>query len=82
MLTEHEFMRKIAPKSPLKRPKYRGFLRNVSVVMGNQQRADFLPALNLARERHCEDPMLVHHLDWAISRCQNTQKGHTAHAPR
>ncbi len=83
VLSEHEFMRKIAPKSPLKRPKYRGFLRNVSVVMGNQGRAAFVPTLRLARAHHAEDAMLKHHLDWALARCesaQNTLPGEPHHA--
>lgn len=69
-LTAHEFELKIAPRSPLKRPKYRGFLRNLAIVAGNSQDPELLPTLRLARDRHVEDAMLAEHLDWAIQRLE------------
>lgn len=64
----HDFELKIAPRSPLKRPKYRGFIRNLSVVMGNSANPTYLPALQAALQQHAEDPMLSEHLQWAIKR--------------
>lgn len=70
-LSAHDFELQIAPRSPLKRPKYRGFIRNVAVVLGNRGQSEDLPALQQALERHAEDPMLRSHLDWASKRIQN-----------
>ncbi len=69
-LTAHEFELKIAPRSPLKRPKYRGFIRNLAIVAGNSGRPELLPALTAARLRHAEDTMLSEHLDWSIKRLE------------
>lgn len=72
LLTAHEFSLKIAPRSPVKRAKYRGFLRNLAVVMGNdsQSAATYLPALRRAKELHANDEMLQLHFDWAIARLE------------
>ena len=43
-LTEDQF-RRLFHNTPVTRAKYRGFLRNVSVAMGNSGRAQFRPAL-------------------------------------
>lgn len=68
LLTEAEFSRKIAPRSPVKRAKYRGFLRNLSVVMGNSGKSDYLPVLAQAQKQHANDSMLQNHFNWAITR--------------
>ncbi len=73
-LTEHAFSLKIAPRSPVKRPKYRGFLRNVSVVMGNQQKPEFIEPLEQALAIHKDDEMLQIHFAWALSRCRERTK--------
>lgn len=69
-LSPHDFELRIAPRSPVKRPKYRGFLRNVAVVAGNSGNPDWIPALQAARIRHADDAMLCEHLDWALQRLQ------------
>lgn len=69
-LTAHAFELKIAPRSPVKRPKYRGFLRNLAIVAGNSGDADLLPALAQALSLHADDAMLSEHLSWAIGRLQ------------
>lgn len=71
LLKPREFELQIAPRSPLKRPKYRGFIRNLAVVAGNRGDAALLPALEQALEQHRADPMLAEHLDWAIQRLSN-----------
>lgn len=65
--TPHQFELKIAPRSPIKRPKYRGFIRNISVVMGNQGHSHYREPLQQALQRHAEDPMLKEHLEWALN---------------
>lgn len=70
-LSPKEFELIIAPRSPIKRPKYRGFIRNIAVVMGNQRKKANLPALLEAKKMHHLDPMLQIHLDWAIKTIQN-----------
>lgn len=74
LLTEREFALKIAPRSPIKRPKYRGFLRNVSVVMGNQRHDHFIEPLQTALARHSEDAMLSGHFEWALQRCLDNEQ--------
>lgn len=66
LLTSKEFELKIAPKSPVKRPKYRGFIRNLAVVAGNSRDQMLLPILNQALVLHQQDRMLEEHLMWAI----------------
>jgi len=66
LLSPRDFELKIAPRSPLKRPKYRGFIRNVAVVIGNSQDLSYLPALLQAQQQHAADPMLLEHISWAI----------------
>lgn len=68
LLSAHDFELKIAPRSPLKRPKYRGFMRNLAVVAGNSGQKELVPVLQQARELHAQDAMLCEHLDWALER--------------
>lgn len=55
-------------KSPIKRIKRRGFLRNVCVALGNVGSPEDLPAL----ERAAADiePLIAEHASWAIRRIQ------------
>jgi epoxyqueuosine reductase len=64
-LTEEEF-RKVFRRSPVKRLKRRGLLRNVCVALGNTGTAEDIPAL----ERACEDaePLVREHAEWALGR--------------
>jgi epoxyqueuosine reductase len=62
-LSEDNF-RRIFRKSPIKRVKYRGWLRNLCVVMGNSGERKFLPRLQYFREH--ADPMVREHAEWAI----------------
>jgi epoxyqueuosine reductase len=58
-------------KSPIKRIKRRGFLRNVCVALGNTGTSDDLPAL----ERAAQDPetLIVEHAQWAIQRIRERE---------
>jgi epoxyqueuosine reductase len=53
-------------KSPIKRIKRRGFLRNVCVALGNVGTADDLPALERAAQD--AEPLIAEHAHWAIAR--------------
>ena len=64
-LTEDDFRRTFL-HSPIKRPKYRGWLRNLCVVMGNSGDRRFIPRLEkLARH---EDAIVREHAEWALQR--------------
>jgi epoxyqueuosine reductase len=64
-ISEEDFRRAFA-QSPIKRPKYRGWLRNLCVVMGNSGDRRFIPKLEeLARH---EDPVIREHAEWALAR--------------
>jgi len=53
-------------KSPIKRIKRRGFLRNVCVALGNVGTLDDLPALETAARD--PEPLIAEHAAWAIER--------------
>ena len=68
-LKEDQFQRVFA-RSPIKRVKYRGWLRNLCVVIGNSGDAQFVPWL---REmiRH-EDALVREHAEWALRRLERS----------
>jgi epoxyqueuosine reductase len=53
-------------KSPIKRIKRRGFLRNVCVALGNVGTREDLPALE--RATHDPEPLIAEHAQWAVAR--------------
>ncbi len=66
-LTEEDFLRVFA-NSPVKRVKYRGWLRNLCVAMGNSGDRRFLPGL---RELSAHaDPIVREHAEWALERLE------------
>ncbi len=56
-------------KSPIKRIKRRGFLRNVCVALGNVGSEDDLPALERAAAD--PEPLISEHANWAIQRIRS-----------
>jgi epoxyqueuosine reductase len=56
-------------KSPIKRIKRRGFLRNVCVALGNVGTLDDLPALERAAAD--PEPLIAEHAQWAIGRLRS-----------
>lgn len=56
--------RALFAKSPIKRIKRKGFLRNVCVALGNVGGADDLPALK--RVEGDSDPLIAEHAAWAV----------------
>ena len=67
-LTEEEF-REAFRRSPVKRAKYRGLLRNAAVAMGNSGLARFRPTLEKLAEH--PDPVVQEHARWALARLAN-----------
>jgi epoxyqueuosine reductase len=64
-LSEDDF-RRVFARSPIKRAKYRGWLRNLCVAMGNSGDARFVPRLQeLAAHA---DPLVREHAAWALER--------------
>ena len=68
-LTEDDFRRVLA-RSPVKRAKYRGWLRNLCVVMGNARDVQFVPWLR-EMAKH-EDALVREHAEWALNRLQGS----------
>jgi epoxyqueuosine reductase len=68
-LSDEDF-RQVFSRSPIKRAKFRGWLRNLCVAMGNSGNAQFVPWL----ERACQypDATVREHAEWALSRLQET----------
>ncbi|HEX8294825.1 MAG TPA: tRNA epoxyqueuosine(34) reductase QueG [Chthoniobacteraceae bacterium] len=63
---DEEGFRQHFRKSPIKRVKRRGLLRNVCVALGNVGTSDDLPALERAAED--PEPLIAEHAQWAIGR--------------
>ena len=64
-LTENDFRRLFA-HSPIKRAKYRGWLRNLCVAMGNSGDERFIPRLKELAAH--PDPIVREHAAWALGR--------------
>jgi epoxyqueuosine reductase len=64
-LSEEEFRRQFG-LTPVERARFRGFLRNVAVAMGNLAREEFRPALQRLAEG--ADPLVAEHARWALGR--------------
>jgi epoxyqueuosine reductase len=65
---DDEGFRALFRKSPIKRIKRRGFLRNVCVALGNVGTACDLPALRLAAAD--PEPLIAEHAAWAIAQIE------------
>jgi len=68
-LTEEDF-RRIFRDSPIKRVKYRGWLRNLCVVMGNSGDVRFIPCLERTLQEQ-EDAVVREHAEWALQRLRD-----------
>ena len=62
-LDEEQFTQ-MSRGSPIRRPKYRGFLRNVAVAMGNSSDGKFRPILERLTKH--SDPLIREHAAWAL----------------
>ena len=65
LLTSVEFNQRFK-KSPIKRTKRRGYLRNLAVAVGNNGNENDLPVLEHAAQD--EEPMVREHAKWAIQK--------------
>lgn len=68
-LTEEDF-RKLFAHSPIKRAKYRGWLRNLCVAMGNSGDVRLLARLQKL-SRH-PDPVIREHAEWALDQLRQS----------
>jgi epoxyqueuosine reductase len=64
-LTPSEFNQRFK-RSPIKRAKRRGYLRNLAVAIGNTGTENDLPVLEQARND--EEPLISEHANWAIKK--------------
>ena len=64
-LTPQEFKRKYK-QSPIQRARWRGYLRNIAVVLGNSTAPAGIPALEKALQ--LDDPLICEHAAWAIKK--------------
>ena len=71
---DDESFRALFQKSPIKRVKRRGFLRNVCVALGNIGTAEDLPALEAAARD--PEPLIAEHAIWAIARIRERTASH------
>jgi epoxyqueuosine reductase len=75
---DEERFREIFRRSPIKRIKRRGFLRNVCVALGNVGTGEDLPAL--AKAACDQEPLVAEHAAWAIEqinqRCRRDMLPH------
>ena len=68
MLDQSAFSKRFR-RSPVKRTKRRGLLRNVAVALGNWAHADAIPALSIGL--HDIEPVVRSHSAWALGRIHN-----------
>jgi hypothetical protein len=68
LINEDDF-RRIFAHSPIKRVKYRGWLRNLCLAMGNSGDERFVPWLEQAAQH--SDPIVREHAAWALDRLRN-----------
>jgi len=66
---DDEQFRALFRKSPIKRVKRRGFLRNVCVALGNVGTIEDIPALE--RAALDPEPLIAEHATWAIARIRS-----------
>ena len=69
MILDQKAFRKRFQKSPVKRTKRRGLLRNVAVSLGNWAHEDAIPALIIGL--HDIEPVVRSHSAWALGRINN-----------
>ena len=67
-ITEEEF-REMFRRSPVKRAKYSGFLRNVAIAMGNQRSGKFREPLE--KMAQSSDALVAEHARWALGRLES-----------
>ncbi|MGH9343088.1 MAG: tRNA epoxyqueuosine(34) reductase QueG [Terriglobia bacterium] len=71
-MTEGDFRRAFS-HSPIKRAKYRGWLRNLCVAIGNSGSPSFIPWLQSTAQHH--DQLVREHAAWALKRLAKVEAG-------
>jgi epoxyqueuosine reductase len=69
-LTSVEFNQRFK-KSPIKRTKRRGYLRNLAVAIGNNGNKSDIPVLEQSMDTMQDEPMIKEHLNWAKEKLEN-----------
>lgn len=69
-LTSVEFNQRFK-KSPIKRAKRRGYLRNLAVAIGNIGNKSDIPVLGQVIDTIQDEPMVKEHLNWAKEKLEN-----------
>lgn len=77
-LSEDEF-REMFRSSPIQRPKYSGFLRNVAIAMGNSGREKFREPLQRLAES--SDAIVAEHARWALGQIELVSSAGRDRAP-
>jgi epoxyqueuosine reductase len=75
---DDEGFRALFRKSPIKRIKRRGFLRNVCVALGNVGTRADLPALEKAAQDL--EPLIAEHARWALARVREREMAGAPHS--
>ena len=70
-LSEAEF-HALFRRSPVKRARYRGMLRNAAIAMGNSGEQRFRPTLQKLSE--LPEPIVQEHARWALARLEGTEE--------
>jgi epoxyqueuosine reductase len=70
LLTSVEFNQRFK-KSPIKRTKRRGYLRNTAVAIGNNGNENDIPILEQAMHAAHDEPMIKEHAKWALDKIKN-----------
>ena len=70
-MDEAAFKRRFAG-TPILRPKWKGFLRNVCIALGNVGHETALPALN--RAAASPEPLIASHAAWAIAQIEKRRR--------
>jgi epoxyqueuosine reductase len=80
LISKQEFNQRFK-RSPVKRAKRRGYLRNVAVALGNSGDMQALPVLQNALNH--EEPMVREHAQWAIVKISKraNQQGDKGNGP-
>lgn len=72
---DEEGFRNRFQRSPIKRAKWRGFMRNVAVAMGNSGQPDFIPSLQHLCQ--CGDELISEHAEWGLQQLASGAGGAT-----
>lgn len=76
LLSSVEFNQRFK-KSPVKRAKRRGYLRNMAVAVGNNGNKKDIPPLEKVMHAAREEPLIQKHAEWALKKIKNETITHS-----